>query len=116
MSPFDCLRPQVPPLTRGARIVRGAASIPIAEAERTNPAARAVGPAKTGRPKQYHLAATDPDLELLVRHLRALGTVSYPTLVRATGIPLGKVRYLMHAAKSLGLAEGREGRLWSAKA
>lgn len=37
MSLLDCLQPRVPPLARGARIVRGAASVAVGEAEHLCP-------------------------------------------------------------------------------
>lgn len=115
MSLFDCLRPQCPPPTSGARLVRGPASITIAEAEAARPktrlAAPAKLPAKMGRPRTY--GPDHPEIERLLRCLRSLGAASKPAIVRHTGFPAPKVRTLLRVAKALGLATGREGRLWS---
>lgn len=118
MSLLDCLTPQVPPLPRGARVVQGPASMTVGAAEaamRPSVQRDPKPPAKRGRPPKYSSAMNaDPDLHVVLAYLRSTGAVSVPAIVRATGFPPPKVRYLLRAAKSLGLAVGREGRLWNA--
>lgn len=121
MSLLDCLLPQVPPVVRDARLVRGPASIPVFESETAARSVKAVETAveksvrKLGRPRQYEAAASDPDLHAVVAYLRTVGAANELAVVTATGIPAPKIRYLLHAARALGLASSRKRGMWAGK-
>ncbi len=110
MSLIDCLTPQVPPVPSGARVVRGPASVGVFEAETGARQPSAKKPPKWG----FAVKADDPDLVAILGYLRSAGAASVPAIVRDTGFPQPKVRYLLKAAKSLGLVIGRPTHLWQA--
>lgn len=121
-SLLDCLRPQTPPLPRGARFVQGPAGMSVCAAEaamresaRPETPKKPKSPGQRGRPRQYESARTDADLQKVVACLRATGAASVAAVERATDIPAPKVRYLLHAARALGMANRRKGGMWAFK-
>lgn len=115
MSLIDTLRPAVPPLVRGARIVHGPASgtrIP------TPPPPKPEKPKRMGRPPRNGIPAnapdeTDRDALRLLDYLRSVGGANKPAIVRGTGLDYPRVRYLLRIMSRIGLVKCMPSGLWA---